>query len=67
MRDAYYLPWDRQINADGEIVPVDHSGHDAVAYLARKVSNQTKYTETEASEKIYRLIGWMCKTGGANG
>lgn len=63
MRDSYYLPWDEQITEWGELRSRDDTGHDAVKYLAQRVSNETRYTELQAAEVLYRLIGHMCEQG----
>lgn len=54
MRDSYYLPWE----VDGEC---DITGRWCVAYLAHKVAEHTRWTVEQVKEKLYRLIGWLCK------
>lgn len=63
MRDSYYLPWDASVVRDGDGISVDYDdeGNDAVRYLACKVAENSAYTADQAAEKLYRLIGWLCK------
>lgn len=64
MRDIYYLPWEHKIREDGLLLEGDDEmGQNAVKYLARRISNETSYTEHQAAEALFRLVGYMCQNG----